>query len=85
MPRRPRPIRAWHLPETVPAPTGQVATIEAALDGELVRRLGAVPVLLPIVEHLDLRDRVNRRVHPAGPSGGSIRRGTNRAIWAWAG
>jgi hypothetical protein len=72
MPRRPRPIRAWHLPETVPAPTGQAATIEAALDRELVRRLGAVPVLLPIVEQLDLRDRVNRRVHPAGDQPGDL-------------
>lgn len=66
MPRRPRPIRAWQLPETAPAPTGQAAAIEAALDRELVRRLGAVPLLLPILEQLGLRDRVNRRVHPTG-------------------
>ena len=41
MPRHPRPIRAWQLPETSPVPTGQAAALEAALDRELVRRLGA--------------------------------------------
>src|SRR5438093_1167223 len=66
MPRRPCPIRAWQLPEPGPAPAGQAAAIEAALDRELVRRLEAVPLVLPVVERLGLRDRVNERVHPTG-------------------
>lgn len=62
MPRRPRPIRAWQLPNAPAIPTGQAA----ALDQELVRSLGALPVLLPILEHLDLRAIVNQHCFPAG-------------------
>ncbi len=53
MPARPRPIRAWNLPATAPPPTGQAAALEAALDRELVRQLGAVPLVLPLLEQLD--------------------------------
>lgn len=68
MPRRPRPIRAWQLPDAPPVPTGQAAALEAALDRELVRALGALPVLLPILEQLGLRDLVNRHCAPSGQS-----------------
>jgi transposase len=61
MPHRPRPIRAWRLPTNPPAPTGQAAATEAALDHELVRTLGALPLLLPLFERLGLRELVNRR------------------------
>lgn len=66
MPRRPRPIRAWRLPETPPVPTGHAAVLDATLDQELVRRLGALPVLLPILEQLGIRDLVNHHAAPAG-------------------
>jgi len=66
MPRRPRPIRAWHLPDAPPVPTGQAAALDASLDQELVRSLGALPVLMPILEQLDLRAIVNRHCSPTG-------------------
>lgn len=66
MPRRPRPIRAWHLPEQAPVPSGQAAALDAQLDQHLVRHLGALPLLVPIVERLQLRGVVNRRCHPQG-------------------
>jgi len=66
MPRRPRPIRAWHLEEAPPAASGQAAALEATLDQELVHQLGAVPLLLPVLERLGLRERINQRVHPTG-------------------
>lgn len=64
MPHRPRPIRAWQLPEVPPVPMGQAAALAAALDRELVRALGALPVLLPILEQLGLRERINQRCAP---------------------
>jgi transposase len=64
MPRRPRPIRAWELPGPTP-PRGQAALVEASLDQELVRTLGAIPLLLPLLEQLGVREIVNRRCHPA--------------------
>lgn len=66
MPRRPRPIRAWQLPDAPPVPTGQAAALDASLDQELVRSLGALPVLLPILEQLDLRAIVNRHCVSGG-------------------
>ncbi len=66
MPLRPRPIRAWQLPDAPPVPTGQAAALAAALDRALVRALGALPVLLPILEQLGLRELVNRRCAPVG-------------------
>jgi transposase len=66
VPRRAHPIRAWQLPEQAPAPTGQAAAIEAQLDRHLVRHLGALPLLVPVVERLKLREVVNRRCHPQG-------------------
>ena len=68
MPRHPRPIRAWHLPASAPVPVGQAAALEASLDRELVRALGALPVLLPIMEQLGLREIINRHCAPAGES-----------------
>lgn len=66
MPRRPRPIRAWQLPDSAPAPTGQAAALETSLDRDLVRVLGALPVLLPILDQLGLRQIINRHCAPAG-------------------
>jgi hypothetical protein len=61
MPRSPRPIGAWRLPnERAPNP-GQ-----AALDHELILHWGALPLLLPVVERLGLRDLGNRRCYPTG-------------------
>ena len=61
-----RPIRAWALPETAPASSGQAAALEAALDQALVRSLGALPALLPLCEQLGLREIVNRHCYPEG-------------------
>ena len=66
MTRRLRPIRAWALPQTVPATSGQAVALEAALDQALVRSVGALPVLLPLCERLGLREVVNRRCWPGG-------------------
>jgi transposase len=66
VPRRPRPIRAWQLPEQAPPPIGQAALLDAQLDRELIRQLGALPLLIPIVERLKLREIVNHRCHPQG-------------------
>jgi hypothetical protein len=66
MPREAHPIRAWNLP-TERAPTqGQAAAAEAALDRELLLHLGALPLVLPVLERLGLRELVNRRCHPGG-------------------
>lgn len=66
MPRRPRPLRAWQLPDSAPAPTGQAAVIDAQVDRHLVRRLAALPLLVPIVEKLGVRAEVNQHGHPQG-------------------
>ena len=72
MPRRPRPIRAWHWPEPAPAPTGQAAALNAQLDQQLVTQLGAVPLLVPILEELQLRDVVNRCCLSQGASAADL-------------
>ncbi len=64
VPRRPRPIRAWQLAEHVPPPTGQAALLSDQLDRHLVQQLGALPLLVPILERLKLRAIVNRHCHP---------------------
>jgi hypothetical protein len=66
MPRPPRPSRAWRLPEQRAPNTGQAAAADAALGPELILQLGAWPWLLPLLERLGLRDRINRRCHPTG-------------------
>ena len=66
MPRPVRPIRAWKLTETVPAPQGNAALVDAVIEQHLVKALGAVPLLLPIIERLGLRELVNRRCQPVG-------------------
>ena len=66
MPPRPRAIRAWRLPDAAPPPTGQAAALDAQLDRHLVRQLGAVPLLMPILERLQLRALVNERCHERG-------------------
>jgi hypothetical protein len=65
MGRRVRPIRAWKLPETAPAPQGNAALVDAVLEQHLVHTLGALPLLLPILEQLGLREVVNQRCQPA--------------------
>jgi hypothetical protein len=42
------------------------------LDQALVRQLGAVPLLLPVLEGLGVREQVNRRVHPTGEQTGDL-------------
>lgn len=64
MPRLPRPIRAWRLPAERAPNTGHAAATEAALDHELILHLGALPLMLPLLDRLDLREIVNRRCHP---------------------
>src|SRR5712692_7111357 len=66
MPRSPRPIRAWRLPEQGAPSTGQAAAVEAALNQDLILHLGALPLLLPLLDRLGLRDVVNQRCHPTG-------------------
>jgi transposase len=66
MPHRRRPIRAWHLPEQSPVPIGQAAALDAQLDRCLIRQLGALPLLVPIVDRLNLRAVINRHCHPQG-------------------
>jgi transposase len=64
MPRVPRAIRAWRLPPERAPNRGQAAALEAALDQELIRHLGALPLVLPVLEQLGLRELINRRCHP---------------------
>src|SRR5437870_9005342 len=64
MPHPPRPIRAWRLPAQRAPSFGQAAAAEAALDRELILQLGALPLLLPLLERLGLREAVNRHCHP---------------------
>lgn len=66
MARRRQAPRAWELPGTAPAPHGQAATLDTALDDTLVRSLGALPVLLPLCERLGLQEIVNRHCWPEG-------------------
>jgi transposase len=63
MPRHPRPIGVLSLPGAAAPASGQAAALEAALDRELVRVLGALPLLLPVLERLGLRESVNRHCH----------------------
>jgi hypothetical protein len=64
MPRSPRPIRAWRLPSERAPNRGHAAATEAALDHELILHLGALPLLLPLLDRLRLREIVNRRCQP---------------------
>jgi hypothetical protein len=66
MPHPPRPIRAFRLPAQRAPSFGHAAAAEAALDRELILQLGALPLLLPLLERLGLREVVNRRCHPEG-------------------
>lgn len=72
MPRRPRPIRPLRLPSPAVAARGRAAAMEAALEREVVQHLGAIPLLLPIVEQLGLRQVVNQRVHPSAEQTGDL-------------
>jgi transposase len=61
----PRSIRAFRPPAPRPPTRGQAAAAEAALNHQLNLHLGALPLLLPLVERLGVREIVNRRGHPA--------------------
>lgn len=63
MPPRPRPIRAWCLPNAVAPASGQAAALAAQLDQQLVQQLGALPLLMPILGRLRVRALVNERCH----------------------
>lgn len=45
-------------------PSGQAAVFEAALNEQIVKFLGAIPLLLPFFERLGLRQIVNRHLGP---------------------
>jgi transposase len=64
MPRTPRVIRAWRLPAERAPNRGHAAALEATLDQELILHLGALPLVLPVLDRLGLRARINRRCHP---------------------
>ncbi len=67
MPRKPRPPRPLpDLSRPAPPPVGQAAAFKAALDKEIVKVLGAIPLLLPLFERLGLRAIVNRHLNPSG-------------------
>jgi transposase len=67
MPRKPRPPRPLpDLSKPAPPPIGQAAAFRAALDSEIIKVLGAIPLLLPLFERLGLRRIVNRHVAPSG-------------------
>jgi transposase len=72
MPHRPHPIRAWRLPAQRAPSHGQAAATEASLDRELIVHLGALPLLLPVLERLGLREVVNRHCHPTGSTQGEL-------------
>lgn len=65
MPHPLRSLRAFRQPAPRPPTRGQAAAAEAALNHQLTLHLGALPLLLPLVERLGLREIVNRRCHPA--------------------
>lgn len=72
MPHPPQPIRAWRLPAQRAPSFGQAAAAEAALDRELILHLGALPLVLPLLDRLGLRDVVNRHCHPEGSTPGDL-------------
>jgi transposase len=72
MPHPPRPIRAFRLPAQRAPSFGQAAAAEAVLDRELILHLGALPLVLPLLERLGLREVVNRHCHPDGTTPGAL-------------
>ena len=68
----PHPIRVWRLPAQRKPSFGLAAATEAALDRELILQLGALPLLLPLLDRLGLRDVVNRHCHPQGRTPGEL-------------
>ena len=66
MPRKPRPPRPLPDLSKPPAPpVGQAAAFKAVLDKEIIKVLGAIPLLLPLFERLGVRQIVNRHVAPS--------------------
>ena len=67
MPLKPRPPRPLpDLSQPPPPLTGQAAAFQSSLDRQIVQTLGAIPLLLPVLERLGLRQIVNRHVPPSG-------------------
>ena len=67
MPRKPRPPRPWRdLSQPPPPSSGQAAAFETAIDKQVVKILGALPLLLPLFQRLGLREIVNRHLDPSG-------------------
>lgn len=63
MPPRRRPLRPWpDLQRAEPPPSGQAAAFAANLEEQIIQILGAVPLLLPYLERLGLREIVNRQL-----------------------
>jgi hypothetical protein len=72
MPHPLHPIRAFRLPAQRAPSFGPAAAAEAALDRELILHLGALPLVLPVLDRLGLRDAVNRHCHPDGSAPGQL-------------
>jgi hypothetical protein len=68
----PQPIRAFRLPAQRAPGLGQAAAADAARDRDLILHLGALPLPLPLPGRLGLREIVNRRCHPDGPTPGGL-------------
>jgi hypothetical protein len=66
MARSPQPIRVWQFREPTASARGAAALVAAVLEQHMVRTLGALPLLLPILEQLGLREIVNRHCQPDG-------------------
>jgi transposase len=67
MPRKPRPPRPLpDLSQPAPPPTGQAAAFQSALDQQIIKALGAIPLLLPVFERLGLRQIINSHLEPSG-------------------
>lgn len=67
MPRKPRPPRPLpDLSQPASPPTGQASAFQTALDQQIIKVLGAIPLLLPLFERLGLCQIVNRHLEPSG-------------------
>ena len=81
MPHPPRPIRAFRLPAQRRPVSGRPRR-RSPLDRELILHLGALPLLLPLLERLGLREVVNRHCHPREHPGGPRRGAGHRRAGA---
>ena len=63
LPRRMRPLRAWNLPEAAPVPPA----VETARDHAPVRRVVALPVLLPQRDLASFSASARTQIYAQGP------------------